>query len=29
LDTEHLTSGTYVLSVSSNKGDYRGVFLKE
>ena len=29
LDTEHLTSGTYVLSVSSNKGDSRGVFLKE
>lgn len=29
LDTEHLTSGTYVLSVSSKKGDSRGVFLKE
>ncbi|HCY47035.1 MAG TPA: lysyl endopeptidase, partial [Flavobacteriales bacterium] len=29
LDTENLTCGTYVLSVSSKRGDSRGVFLKE
>tara|TARA_B110001469_G_scaffold32478_1_gene32964 strand:- start:386 stop:1606 length:1221 start_codon:yes stop_codon:yes gene_type:complete len=29
LETEHLTCGTYVLNVSSKRGAYRGVFLKE